>query len=248
MDTAHIHPHMSKKAFLDPDSQFLAGPNSRGKEFIFLVRVFFQFLNGFRKLHFMGPCITVFGSARFTEDNIYYQKARELGRQLGELGFVIVTGGGPGIMEASNRGAMDAGAYSVGCTIKLPREQQSNPYLTRTIEFDHFFVRKVLLVKYSYAFVVMPGGFGTLDELFETLTLIQTGTLHNFPVVIIGKEYYKDVREMIDKMIAEKTISPDDQHLILFTDEVSEAVEHIMNYIRVNYKVSYKPWWLLGEG
>ena len=123
MDTAHIHPHMLKKAFLDPDSQFLAGPNSRGKEFIFLVRVFFQFLNGFRKLHFMGPCITVFGSARFTEDNIYYQKARELGRQLGELGFVIVTGGGPGIMEASNRGAMDAGAYSVGCTIKLPREQ-----------------------------------------------------------------------------------------------------------------------------
>jgi len=239
---------MSKKAFLDPDSQFLAGPNSRGKEFIFLVRVFFQFLNGFRKLHFMGPCITVFGSARFTEDNIYYQKARELGRQLGELGFVIVTGGGPGIMEASNRGAMDAGAYSVGCTIKLPREQKSNPYLTRTIEFDHFFVRKVLLVKYSYAFVVMPGGFVTLDEFLETLTLIQTGTLHNFPVVIIGKEYYKDVREMIDKMIAEKTISPDDQHLILFTDEVSEAVEHIMNYIRVNYKVSYKPWWLLGEG
>jgi uncharacterized protein (TIGR00730 family) len=239
---------MAKKSFLDPDSQFLSGPNSRGSEFLFLIRVFFQFLNGFRKLHFMGPCITVFGSARFNEDNIYYQKARDLGRQLGELGFVVVTGGGPGIMEASNRGAIEAGAHSVGCTIKLPKEQKSNLYLTRTIEFDHFFVRKVLLVKYSYAFVVMPGGFGTLDELFETLTLIQTGTLHNFPVVIIGKEYYKDVQEMMDKMIVEKTIAPDDQHLILFTDEVSEAVDHIMNFIKHNYKVKIKPWWLLGEG
>jgi uncharacterized protein (TIGR00730 family) len=156
----------------------------------------------------------------------------------------VMTGGGPGIMEAANRGAFERGGVSVGCTIKLPREQESNPYMTRVVDFDYFFVRKVLLTKYSYAFVVMPGGFGTLDELFETLTLIQTGTVHQFPVVIMGKEYYKDVHEMIHKMIEEKTISPNDHHLIKFTDDPAEAIEHIRHFIRKNYKVLRKAWWL----
>ncbi|MFZ1524337.1 MAG: TIGR00730 family Rossman fold protein [Saprospiraceae bacterium] len=233
-----------KKRIINSEEQFLSGPNSRGKELVFLFKVFFQFIRGFRKLHFIGPCITVFGSARFDENNIFYKQARELGGLLSEMGFVVMTGGGPGIMEAANRGAFERGGVSVGCTIKLPREQESNPYMTRVVDFDYFFVRKVLLTKYSYAFVVMPGGFGTLDELFETLTLIQTGTVHQFPVVIMGKEYYKDVHEMIHKMIEEKTISPNDHHLIKFTDDPAEAIEHIRHYIRKNYKVLRKAWWL----
>lgn len=205
---------MDKRLF-NPDAHFLSGPNSRGKELLFLFKVFFQFLGAFRKLHFVGPCVTVFGSARFDENNIYYKQARSLGKALSEMGFAVMTGGGPGIMEAANRGAADVKGQSIGCNIKLPKEQFSNPYLTKTINFDYFFVRKSILTKYSYAFVVMPGGFGTLDELFETLTLIQTGTLHNFPIVIMGKDYYKDIEEMIIRMINERTISSNDKNLIL---------------------------------
>jgi uncharacterized protein (TIGR00730 family) len=233
-----------KKRIINSEEQFLSGPNSRGKELLFLFKVFFQFIRGFRKLHFIGPCITVFGSARFDENNTYYKQARELGGLLSEMGFVVMTGGGPGIMEAANRGAYEKGGLSVGCTIKLPKEQESNPYMTRVVDFDYFFVRKVLLTKYSYAFVVMPGGYGTLDELFETLTLIQTGIVHQFPVVIMGKDYYQDIHEMIHKMIDEKTISPNDHHLIKFTDDLIEATEHIRHYIRKNYKVLSKSWWL----
>ena len=215
---------MDKRLF-NPDAHFLSGPNSRGKELLFLFKVFFQFLGAFRKLHFVGPCVTVFGSARFDENNIYYKQARSLGKALSEMGFAVMTGGGPGIMEAASRGAADV----------------------KTINFDHFFVRKAILTKYSYAFVVMPGGFGTLDELFETLTLIQTGTLHNFPIVIMGKDYYKDIEEMIIRMIDERTISSNDKNLILFTDDITEACDHIGNFIKTNYKVKYKPKWLLGE-
>ncbi len=173
--------------------------------------------------------------------------ARRIGTSLAEMGFAVMTGGGPGIMEAANRGAMEAGGQSIGCTIKLPKEQVSNPYMTRIVDFDYFFVRKVLLTKYSYAFIVMPGGYGTLDELFETLTLIQTGILHNFPVVIMDKSYYTDINELMQKMIREKTISHDDQHLVKFTDSVDEALKHIQSFIQKNYKVKYKASWLLGE-
>ncbi len=238
---------MSNKRILNPDEQFLSGPHSRGKELLFLFKVFFQFFRGFRKLHFIGPCVTVFGSARFAESNIYYQKAKTIGAVLSDLGFAVMTGGGPGIMEAANRGAFEVGGKSIGCTIKLPKEQVSNPYMTKVVDFDYFFVRKVLLTKYSYAFVVLPGGYGTLDELFETLTLIQTGILHNFPVVIIGKEYYSDIFEMVERMIDEKTISPTDQNLIKFTDDVDEAISHITTFIDKNYKVKYKATWILGE-
>lgn len=238
---------MQNNRILNPDEQFLAGPNSRGKELFFLFKVLFQFFRGFRKLHFIGPCITVFGSARFDDTNIYYQKAKSLGSALSELGFAVMTGGGPGIMEAANRGAFESGGKSIGCTIKLPKEQVSNPYMTRVVNFDYFFIRKVLLTKYSYAFIVFPGGYGTLDELFETLTLIQTGILHNFPVVIIGKEYYTDIFEMIERMIDEKTISPNDLNLIKFTNDIDEAVAHIKIFIGKNYKIKYKASWILGE-
>ncbi len=238
---------MSEHVIIRSDTQFLSGPNSRGKEFLFLIRVFFQFLNGFRKLHFVGPCITVFGSARFSEDNIYYQQARELGKRLAEMGFAVMTGGGPGIMEAANRGAYEAGGKSIGCNIVLPHEQKTNPYVKREVKFKYFFVRKVLLIKYSYAFVVMPGGFGTLDELFETITLIQTGILNNFPVVLIGKEFYKDIQAMVDKMVVEGTISQEDTQLLFFTDDISEATDYIRTFINDNYKVKRKAFWLLGE-
>jgi uncharacterized protein (TIGR00730 family) len=169
------------------EQYFLEGPHSRGSEFLFSLRIFREFIRGFRTLHFVGPCVTVFGSARFTEDHPYYILARDFGRNLASLGFTVMTGGGPGVMEAANRGAKDAKGMSVGCNITLPVEQTPNPYLDRWVRFDHFFVRKVLLIKYSYAFIIMPGGFGTSDELFETLTLIQTGKISHFPVIIVGR-------------------------------------------------------------
>ena len=234
---------------LNPELQFLDGPNSRGQELNFSFRVMLQLLKGFRKLHFVGPCITFFGSARLPETNEHYKVTQNLAGDLSKLGFTIMTGGGPGIMEAANRGAFEAGGRSVGCAIKLPHEQKVNPYMQKWILFDYFFVRKVLLLKYSYAFIVMPGGFGTLDELFETITLIQTAVLQNFPVVVMGNEFYADIQAMILKMEDEETISAEDKQLILFTDDIEEAKSHILKYIADNYKVKSKrkALWLLGE-
>jgi uncharacterized protein (TIGR00730 family) len=225
---------------------FLDGPKSRGFELFFAFRVFWQFIRGFRHLHFMGPCITVFGSARFKEDHIYYKSAREFGKRIAEMGFVTITGGGPGIMEAANRGAIENGGTSVGCNIQLPFEQKPNPYTSESITFEHFFVRKVLLTKYSYAFIIMPGGFGTMDEFFETLTLVQTKTITQFPIVLFGKEYYKDLREMIEHMEEKGTIAKKDLSLVLFTDDVDEAMQHIRTYIRQHYQVKprKRSWWL----
>lgn len=209
-----------------------------------------QLLKGFRKLHFVGPCITVFGSARFKEDHEYYIQSKEIGRLISEAGFAVMTGGGPGIMEAANRGAYENGGASIGCAIKLPREQVVNPYMNRYVCLDYFFVRKVLMLKYSYAFIVMPGGYGTLDELFETLTLIQTAIIENFPVVVIGVEYYAPIADMLDSFNQYETISPEDKNLILFTDDNQEAMDHIAKYIEVNYKIKskkHKPFWWLGE-
>lgn len=226
---------------------YLDGPKSRGYELSFAWRVFWQFLKGFRHLHFVGPCITVFGSARFKEDHPYYRAAMEMGKRIAELGLTTMTGGGPGIMEAANRGAFEAGGMSVGCNIRLPFEQKENPYMQKSVTFEHFFVRKVLLVKYSYAFVIMPGGFGTLDELFETLTLVQTKTIHNFPIVLFGKEYHQPLMEYIEAMSAAGTVSKEDLQLVLVTDDVDEAMLHIRNYIDTNYKVKPRKrlWWLL---
>lgn len=227
-------------------SVYLEGPKSRGYELLFAWRVFRQFIKGFRTLHFVGPCITVFGSARFKEEHPYYIAARAFGKHIAEMGFTTMTGGGPGIMEAANRGAFENSGQSVGCNIQLPFEQKPNPYMHKSITFEHFFVRKVLLTKYSYAFVILPGGFGTMDELFETLTLVQTKVVTQFPVVLYGKEYYKELWDMFEDMAEKGTISKEDLSLVLLTDDVEEAMTHIQTYIRQNYKVKPRSrfWWL----
>jgi uncharacterized protein (TIGR00730 family) len=233
------------------DQQLLSGPQGRRNEFRLLMGVIKDFLNGFRTLHFVGPCVTVFGSARFKEDHPYYQQARRVGAALSQLGFTVMTGGGPGIMEAANRGAKDVEGRSVGCNIILPMEQKENPYLDKFVNFRYFFVRKTLLIKYSYGFVIMPGGFGTMDEMFEALTLIQTGKIRNFPIVLMGVDYWKDLREFIDKMLDAKTISPADLDLMLFTDSVEEAMSYLEERAVKQFKLRLKkrpqPMAILGE-
>lgn len=210
------------------EKEFLAGSRENPEELASAGRVFLEFVRGFQALGALGPCVTVFGSARFTEEHRYYDLARELGKGLAEAGFTVMTGGGPGIMEAANRGAKEADGLSIGCNIEIPDEQKLNPYLDRFVEFDHFFVRKVMLVKYSQAFVVMPGGFGTLDEIFETLTLIQTNKIGPFPVVAMGSEFWERLRVFIrDSLIAEGTIDSSDLDLIHLTDSVPDAIKHI---------------------
>lgn len=237
------------KRIIPPKEQvYLEGPKSRSYELKFAWRVFRQFIHGFRILHFVGPCITVFGSARFKENDFYYEKAREFGKRIANTGFTVMTGGGPGIMEAANRGAFENGGTSVGCNIQLPFEQKANPYVHKSITFEHFFVRKVMLVKYSYAFIILPGGFGTMDEFFETITLIQTKTITQFPIILFGKEYYKDLIETIETMANKGTISTEDMKLVLVTDDIEEAMVHIQTYITGNYKIlPRKPYWWLFE-
>src|SRR5438309_4175692 len=206
------------------DEIFLEGPRSRFDELVTLFRVLLDFLRGFRVLHFVGPCVTVFGSARIKEGNPSYELARKMGTAIAQLGFTVMTGGGPGIMEAANRGAKDVGGRSVGANIELPKEQSPNPYLDTMVTFRHFYVRKVMLVKYSYAFVVMPGGFGTLDELFETATLVQTGKIKDFPIVIMGTDYWKPMVEFIKQgLVKEGTIDPIDANKLILTDDPDEA-------------------------
>lgn len=205
----------------------LEGPHSRLDEFFTLLRVMADFLRGFRVLHFVGPCVTVFGSARIKEASPEYELARKMGAGIARLGFTIMTGGGPGIMEAANRGAKDVGGRSVGCNIKLPFEQTPNKYLDRCVTLYYFFVRKTLLLKYSYAFVVMPGGVGTLDELFEAFTLIQTGKIKDFPIVVMGTDYWRDLTELLAKMARVGTISSSDLDLVFVTDSTAEAIEYI---------------------
>lgn len=229
------------------ESVYLDGPKPRINEFFFAWSVFRQMIYGFRNLHFLGPCITVFGSARFKEGHTYYEAAREFGKRIAAMGFTTMTGGGPGIMEAANRGAFENGGESVGCNIKLPFEQHPNPYMQKWITFDYFFIRKVLLVKYSYAFVILPGGYGTMDEMFETITLIQTRVITNFPIVLYGKEYFMPLMEAIDTMVEKGTISAKDKDLILLTDDIDEAMQYISAYIAKNFKVKPRKrlWWLL---
>jgi len=208
-----------------------------------------EFIRGFRVLHFVGPCVTVFGSARFKEDHPYYALAREVGRGLAQLGFTVMTGGGPGVMEAALRGAKSVGGFTVGCNIVLPEEQKINPYVDKSVSFEHFFVRKVMLVKYSYAFVVMPGGLGTMDELFEALTLIQTAKIENFPVVLMSTEYYRPLMGFLVKMVAAGTIANTDLDLLLLTDSVQEAMDHIEKHAVRSFGLDQPPtkMKLLGE-
>jgi uncharacterized protein (TIGR00730 family) len=209
------------------DRVLLEGPHSRFRELGMMLKVGRDFLRGFRALHFVGPCVTVFGSARFSESHPAYALAREVGAAVTRLGFTVMTGGGPGIMEAANRGAREAGGRSVGCNISLPNEQFPNAYLDRYVILHYFFVRKVLLFKYSYAFVVLPGGLGTLDELTEALTLIQTGKIRQFPVVLMGQEYWQPFIALLRKMVEAGTVSQKDLDLMTITDSVAEAMAHI---------------------
>lgn len=229
--------------------QNLDGPHSRFRELWFSIKVFFEFIKGFRKLHFVGPCISIFGSARFQEDHEYYQLGREMGKRVSEMGYTVMTGGGPGIMEAANRGARERGGKSVGCNIVLPFEQDPNPYLDAYVNIKYFFVRKVLLFKYSQGFVVLPGGFGTIDEMFEALTLIQTEKTLRFPIVLMGKNYWKNVMDLVNVMENEKTISPEDDELFFITDEPSEAIAYLQSNIQQLHKQKkpIKPRWWLGE-
>src|SRR5213083_807774 len=212
------------------DEIFLEGPRSRFAEFCTLLRVMRDFLRGYRALHFVGSCVTIFGSARVTPDDPHYELARKMGAAVARLGFTVMTGGGPGIMEAANRGATEVGGRSVGCNIELPFEQVSNAYLDRCVRLHYFFVRKALLVKYSYAFVVMPGGAGTLDELFEALTLIQTGKIKNFPIVIMGTDYWKELIDFMNKMAQRRMIAEADLSLIYATNSVDAAIAHIRTH------------------
>jgi uncharacterized protein (TIGR00730 family) len=226
---------------------YLEGPQSRSFELSFAWKVFWQILRGNRTLYFVGPCVTVFGSARFEQGHEYYETAREFGKLIAGMGFTVMTGGGPGIMEAANRGAYENGGKSVGCNIRLPQEQQPNKFMHKWITFDYFFLRKAMLLKYSYAFIVMPGGFGTMDELFNTLTLIQTRSITQFPVVLFGKSYYQPLMEMIQVMVKKGTILAGDLDLLLVTDDVEEAMNHIRVYISGNYNLLKKRkrlWWL----
>ena len=216
-------PRLSKPE--SPEAQFLLGPQTRLKELSRATGIFSEFMRGFRKLHFVGPCVTVFGSARFDEDHRYYKLARETGRRLSEAGFTVMTGGGPGIMEAANRGAKDVGGRSIGCNIDLPFEQDLNPYVDLSIRFEHFYVRKVMLLKYSYAFIALPGGFGTFDEVFETATLVQTEKIQSFPIVLIGTEFWGPLIDVLrEKLLPLGTIDAADLDLFTLTDSPEEAV------------------------
>ncbi len=227
---------------------FLEGPRSRTSEFFRVLRIGRELISGFRALHFVGPCVTVFGSARFKEDNEYYQMGRAVGSELSRAGFTVMSGGGPGIMEAANRGAREAGGPSIGCNIELPKEQTPNPYLDRFIEFRYFFVRKLMLVKYSHGFITLPGGFGTLDEIFETVTLIQTRKIWNFPVVLMGVEFWEPlVHFMRTRLVARNTIDPEDLDALLITDSPEEAVHHVLSVAETHPKLSQKPSPILRE-
>ncbi len=232
------------------ESLFVRGPLSRFKELIFAFKVFFNFIKAFRKMHFIGPCVTVFGSARFTKDSEHYKKAEKIGAALAKTGFTVMTGGGPGIMEAANKGAFEAGGKSVGCNIILPFEQKPNPYLHKRINIPYFFLRKVILVKYSYAFVVMPGGIGTLDELFEALTLIQTKVIKDFPIVVFDSEYHRELCQHIQLMAENESISSEDMKLLFITDSVEDLITHIETYSIKKFGLvtkQVKPKWWLGE-
>jgi uncharacterized protein (TIGR00730 family) len=233
--------------------KFLSGPQTRGFELKFLFRVAWEMFRGLRALHFVGPCVTVFGSARFGEDHRYYGLAREVGAELAQAGFTVMTGGGPGIMEAANRGAKDVGGRSIGCNIVLPKEQRPNAYVDLNVQFRHFFVRKVMLVKYSYAFVAMPGGFGTYDEVFEAATLIQTAKIRNFPVVLVGREYWAPLLDVLrHTLLTVGTIDERDLEIVQLVDSAEEAVAHIRDVAITKFGLTYGPKlkrrWFLGEG
>ncbi len=231
------------------DRVLLEGPHSRIRELGLLVRAGRDFVRGFRVLHFVGPCVTIFGSARFGEAHPYYAIAREIGRRVSLMGFTVMTGGGPGLMEAANRGAREAGGLSVGCNIELPHEQDPNPYMDRWITCHYFFVRKVLLFKYSYGFIGLPGGLGTLDEISEGLTLIQNSKIQEYPIVLIGTAYWQPFISLLREMISHGAVAPSDLDLLKVTDDLDEAMRHLQTHAvdAFGLKRVQRPAWWLGE-
>jgi uncharacterized protein (TIGR00730 family) len=234
------------------ERRLLQGPHTRRHELRQAVRIFSECIRGFRALHFVGPCVTVFGSARFDETHAYYKLGEEVGARLAQVGLTVMTGGGPGLMEAANRGARSAGGPSIGCNIQLPQEQKPNPYLDRMVEFRYFFVRKVMLVKYSYAFIALPGGFGTLDEIFETLVLIQTGKVKTFPLILLGVDFWEPlVRVLRERLLASGTIDEVDFGRITLTDSAADAIALIRDTAMRDFGFTYgppiAPRWYLGE-
>ena len=226
--TKHETAKWGKRSTTRLEDIFLEGPKTRRFEWFRALRILRECIHGFSAFREIGPCITVFGSARFEEDTPYYQLARDIGGRIADVGLTVLTGGGPGIMEAANRGAKEAGGTSVGCNIALPHEQKPNPYLDQWLEFRYFFVRKLMLVKYSYAFVVFPGGFGTMDEIFETATLIQTGKIRNFPVILMCEDFWEPLRRfMKERLVDHGTIDQKDYDRLIFTDDPEEAMQRI---------------------
>ncbi|HEX6836858.1 MAG TPA: TIGR00730 family Rossman fold protein [Polyangia bacterium] len=236
------------------ERHFLVGPRRRTTELGFALRVLWEMIRGFRHLHFVGPCVTVFGSARFDHGHPYYTLTRRLGTALAERGFTVMTGGGPGLMEAANRGARDAGGGSIGCNIVLPEEQQPNPFLDDWIQFRHFFVRKLMLAKYSYAFVAAPGGYGTLDELFEVAVLIQCGKMTDFPIVLLGVDYWRPlVGYLRERLVRAGTIDAGDVNRLVLTDSPTEAANLVRDAALERFGLRYgRPpaprWWLFERG
>jgi len=197
-----------------------------------LFKIMGEFVDGVEALHHIGPAVTIFGSARMKPEDPIYKKAVEIASLFVKEKFAVITGGGPGIMEAANRGAKEAGGTSVGLNIELPFEQAPNPYADIQVDFRYFFVRKVMLVKYSLAYIIMPGGFGTLDELFEAVTLIQTERIKSFPVILVGSDYWQGLLDWVkDRMLAEKTISPDDIDILQILDEPEDIVKAVTNKV-----------------
>jgi len=230
---------------------FLAGPRNRPLELLWVLRTARDFLRCFRQLHFVGPCVTVFGSARFPEGHPAYALARRMGAALSQAGFTVMTGGGPGLMEAANRGAKEAGGASVGCNITLPVEQKPNAYLDRWVETRSFFVRKVVLAKYSYAFVAAPGGLGTLDEIFEVAVLVQTGKMRDFPLVLLGVDHWRPLLDFLrERLVPAGTIDAGDVERFRLTDSPEEAAEYVRERALQKFGLSAAPpmrrrWWLL---
>lgn len=233
------------------EQAFLAGPRNRPLELLWILRTGGEFLRCFRQLHFVGPCVTVFGSARYAEDHPAYEITRRMGSALARVGFTVMTGGGPGLMEAANRGAKEAGGVSVGCNIVLPVEQKPNAYLDRWVETRSFFVRKVVLAKYSYAFVAAPGGLGTLDELFEVAVLVQTGKMRDFPLVLLGVEYWRPLIDFLrQRLVPARTIDASDVDRFRLTDSPEEAAEYVRDTALKRFGLTAGPkmrrrWWLL---
>lgn len=236
----HVRAEWGKCCSDPAEARFLEGRKPLAKDIHRIIRIAGECIRGFFAFRSLGPCVTVFGSARFGEQSAHYELTRRLGSSLAHAGFTVMTGGGPGLMEAANRGAKDAHGKSVGCNITLPKEQKPNGFLDQWVEFRYFFVRKLLLAKYSYAFVAMPGGFGTIDEVFEVITLIQTGKMKNFPVILMGKEYWSPLFGFIyETLVKQHAIDAVDSRLLFLTDSIEEAIQLIQKSATEQFGLKY---------